>query len=67
MSPETSHSKEPKKASYEKFIEKENICPLCGIQLYVVVELSLKDSSLKEEAHCSNCCIRTRKRNHKMH
>lgn len=65
--PKVVHANKSKNLSQEQFIEKENVCPLCGNQLYVLVELSLKEASLNEEAHCSNCCIRTRKRKHKMH
>ena len=65
--PKVIHANKPKNVSQEEFIEKESTCPLCGHKLYVLVELSLKEDSLYEEAHCSNCCIRTRKRKHKMH
>lgn len=67
LGPKVVHVNKVKTLSHEKFIEKENVCPLCGHQLFVLVERSLKEASLNEEAHCSNCCIRTRKRKHKMH
>ena len=49
------------------FIESQNHCALCGEELEIKVESYLDDYTLREEAECLNCEIKTREKNHKMH
>lgn len=49
------------------FIEGQNQCPLCGSQLMIRVESYLDNYMLREEAHCSNCDVLARVKDHKMH
>ena len=48
------------------FVEKQNHCALCGSPLEIVVETYLEDYTLREEASCPKCQIKTRIKNHKM-
>lgn len=48
------------------FIENQNNCALCGSQLSISVETFLEDYTLKEEAYCPHCQIKTRVKDHKM-
>ncbi|MCB0410920.1 MAG: hypothetical protein KDD22_00230 [Bdellovibrionales bacterium] len=51
---------------HEAFIEIQNSCPLCGHWLEIHVESLLEDFNLKEEAHCPQCEVPARIRNHKL-
>ena len=53
--------------NHTEFIENQNNCTLCGHQLDIEVESYLEDYTLKEEAFCPKCDIKTRVKNHKMH
>ena len=52
---------------HEQFIQMQNNCALCGNTLLISVESYLEDFTLREEAYCSNCQIKTRVKDHKMH
>ena len=48
-------------------MEHQNQCPLCGSELEIKVESYLEDFQLREEAHCTNCDLLARIKDHKMH
>lgn len=48
------------------FIERQNCCPLCGTQLEIRVESYLEEFTLREEAHCPECDVLARVKDHKM-
>ena len=52
---------------HQAFVEHQNLCPLCGTQLSIKVESYLEDYNLREEAHCPNCDLLARIKDHKMH
>ncbi len=52
---------------HQAFIERQNHCPLCGTQLEIRVESYLEDYTLREEAHCPDCDVLARVKDHKMH
>jgi len=49
-----------------EFIASQNLCPLCEEQLEIHVESYLEDFMLREEAHCPNCEVLARIKDHKM-
>ena len=51
---------------YENFVESQNQCALCGDDLEIKVESYLHEFTLKEEAYCINCDIKTRIKDHKI-
>lgn len=52
---------------HQAFIERQNQCPLCGSQLDIKVESYLENFTLREEAHCPDCAVLARVKDHKMH
>ncbi|RME18262.1 MAG: hypothetical protein D6797_00790 [Bdellovibrio sp.] len=50
-----------------QFIENQNNCALCGSVLEIHVESLLEDSTIKEEAYCPHCQLKTRVKHHKCH
>lgn len=48
------------------FVERQNVCPLCGSQLEIRVESYLENFTLREEAHCATCDVLARVKDHKM-
>ena len=52
---------------HSAFVERQNQCPLCGQQLEIRVESYLENFTLREEAHCLNCDVLARVKDHKMH
>lgn len=61
--------KNPKKQSkrHQAFLEHQNQCPLCGSELEIKVESYVEGFHLREEAHCTNCDLLARIKDHKMH
>lgn len=52
---------------HKAFIEIQNSCPLCGHVLEIRVETYLENYTLREEAHCPECEVPARVKDHKMH
>lgn len=52
---------------HKAFIEIQNSCPLCGHHLEIRVETYLENFTLREEAHCPECEVPARVKDHKMH
>lgn len=48
------------------FIERQNHCPLCHTQLEIKVNSHLENYTLREEAHCPQCDVLARVKDHKM-
>ena len=52
---------------HEAFIEDENNCALCGSQLEIEVMTYLECFTLREEAYCPKCQLKTRIKEHPSH
>ena len=65
------HQKRDQKKSpnkrHQAFMDHQNSCPLCGHKLDIKVESYQEDFNLREEAHCTNCDLLARVKDHKMH
>ena len=51
----------------DQFIEMQNHCPLCNGTLEIKISSYLENYSVKEEAYCNTCNIKTRSKDHKFH
>jgi transcription elongation factor Elf1 len=52
---------------HRAFIQRQNECPLCGHKLEIRVETYLENFTIREEAHCPECDVLARVKDHKMH
>jgi len=52
---------------YDHYIEMQNHCPLCNSELNIKVTSYLENNTIKEEAYCESCNIKTRSKDHKYH
>ena len=52
---------------YDHYIEMQNHCPLCNNELNIKVTSYLENNTIKEEAYCESCNIKTRSKDHKYH
>ncbi|MBX7231320.1 MAG: hypothetical protein K1X29_04445 [Bdellovibrionales bacterium] len=50
----------------KKFVERQNLCPLCNTQLDISTESYLEDFFLREEARCPECELLARIKDHKI-
>ncbi len=48
----------------ERFMQEYNECPLCGTELLYTHVTNFVHGSVKEEAHCEACKIRTKDNSH---
>ena len=63
---ETNRLENPNKTLTQRlFIERENLCPLCGNQLDIRIKDYLGDYTIAEEAYCGHCELVTRSKDHK--
>lgn len=61
------HNNVEKPEHHEAFVQSMNNCPLCGTLLDVKHEPDPHGLSLKEEANCSHCELRTRAKTYRIH
>lgn len=54
-------------SKHAAFIQSQNICPLCSTQLEIRVMSYLEDCMIREEAHCPECEVLARVKDHRMH
>lgn len=52
---------------YQSFMRSINCCPLCSTPLTLIHEIHEKDEVIKETAHCDQCDIETRRKDHPRH
>lgn len=52
------------KEIYQEYIKSQNHCVLCGTVLEIRHLVDLEKNNVKEEAHCSECEVRTRNKTH---
>jgi hypothetical protein len=52
---------------YQSFLKSMNCCPLCSTPLTLIHEVDTHLELIKETAHCSQCDIETRKKDHPRH
>jgi len=52
---------------YQSFLRAMNCCPLCSTPLTLIHEINEDDESIKETAHCDQCDIETRRKEHSRH
>ena len=52
---------------YQNFLRTMNCCPLCTTPLTLIHEIDEEEELIKETAHCSECDIETRRRDHSRH
>ena len=52
---------------YRNFMRSINLCPLCSTPLTLIHEICEQDHTIKETAHCSECDVETRKKQHSCH
>lgn len=52
---------------YQKFLRAMNCCPLCSTPLTLVHEINEEEEHIKETAHCDQCDIETRRKDHNRH
>ena len=48
------------------FVERENLCPLCGHQLVIRIKNYLENFTIAEEAFCDHCELVTRTKDHRI-
>ena len=61
------HKTKVGKERADNFIQSQNNCPLCGSELEIETESYLENFTLREEAHCPQCQVLARVKDHKMH
>lgn len=66
MDESSAQQKQKIESRHQAFIERQNHCPLCGTQLEIRVESYLEEYTLREEAHCPDCDVLARVKDHKM-
>lgn len=49
---------------YQSFLQSINCCPLCTAPLTLIHEVDDENKSIKETAHCDDCDVETRRKNH---
>ncbi len=52
---------------YQNFLKAMNCCPLCSTPLILVHEVHEEDHLIKETAHCDQCEMQTRRKEHIRH
>lgn len=52
------------KEIYQDYIKSQNNCVLCGTVLEIRHLVDSEKKSIQEEAHCTECEVRTRNRTH---
>ena len=49
---------------YQNFLKAINCCPLCSSPLSLIHEVDEDNGSIKETAHCDECDVETRRKEH---
>ena len=49
---------------YQSFLKSINCCPLCSAPLTLIHEVDQENECIKETAHCDDCDIETRRKEH---
>ncbi|MCB0377793.1 MAG: hypothetical protein KDD33_04810 [Bdellovibrionales bacterium] len=49
---------------YQTFLQSINCCPLCTSPLTLIHEVDEESSIIKETAHCDQCDVETRRKEH---
>ena len=49
---------------YQEFLQGINLCPLCSSPLTLIHEVDKEAGYIEELAHCSECQLETRKKDH---
>jgi len=49
---------------YREFLQGVNLCPLCSSPLTLIHEVDKDAGYIEEVAHCSECQLETRKKDH---
>lgn len=52
---------------YQNFLRSMNCCPLCSTPLTLIHEINEEEERIKETAHCDQCKIETRRKDHPRH
>ncbi len=52
---------------YTSFMRSMNCCPLCATPLTLIHEINEEEELIKETAHCDQCDIETRRKDHNRH
>ena len=52
---------------YQNFLRSVNCCPLCSTPLTLIHEINEEEELIKETAHCDQCDIETRRKDHARH
>ncbi len=52
---------------YQNFLKSMNCCPLCSEPLILLHEVNEAEEVIKETAHCDQCDIETRRKDHPRH
>lgn len=52
---------------YQNFMRSINCCPLCSTPLTLIHEIDEEKQVIKETAHCSECDVETRRKDHPRH
>lgn len=52
---------------YLSFLRSINCCPLCSTPLSLIHEVNEEEEVIKETAHCEQCDIETRRKDHPRH
>ncbi len=52
---------------YQNFLKAMNCCPLCSAPLVLIHEVYEEDHTIKETAHCEQCEMQTRCKDHIRH
>lgn len=52
---------------YLSFLRSMNCCPLCSAPLTLIHEINEEEEIIKETAHCDQCKIETRRKDHSRH
>ena len=55
---------EKRQQKYTQFLRSMNCCPLCSSPLSLIHEVNEEEEVIQETAHCSNCDLETRKKDH---
>ena len=56
-----------RREKYQSFLKAMNCCPLCSSPLVLIHEFHERDHIVKETAHCDQCEIQTRRKDHICH
>ncbi len=52
---------------YQNFMRSINCCPLCSNPLTLIHEIDEEEETIKETAHCDQCDLETRRKDHSRH